>query len=133
MLGGAKKKPEAIASGFLFAFYPCLTCHQLPLSATRGKGQIACNLQVSVSERVVLVQCPLKKCRHFFEGSQIGATILYPNTKVLVNQGLFVFLGVKYTPLSPLHLFPDLLDLNLRLLLLNGLDFYDIIYLTGGI
>ena len=31
-------------------------------------------------------------------------------------QGLFVFLGVKNTPLSPLHIFPDLLDLNLRLL-----------------
>ena len=31
-------------------------------------------------------------------GSQIGATILHPNTKVLVNQGLFVFLGVKNTP-----------------------------------
>ena len=51
----------------------------------------------------------------------------------LVLQGLFVFLGVKNNPLSPLHLFPDLLDLNLGLLLLNGLDFYDIIYLTGGI
>lgn len=30
-------------------------------------------------------------------------------------EGLFVFLGVKNNPLSPLHLFPDLLDLNLRL------------------
>ena len=30
-------------------------------------------------------------------------------------QGLFVFLGVKNNTLSPLHLFPDLLDLNLRL------------------
>ena len=41
-----------------------------------------------------------------------GATILHPNTKVLGFQGLFVFLEVKNTPLSPLHLFPDLLDLN---------------------
>ena len=48
-------------------------------------------------------------------GSHNGATILHPNTKVLVNQGLFVFLGVKNNPSSPLHLFPDLLDLNLRL------------------
>ena len=47
-------------------------------------------------------------------GSHIGATILHPNTKVLVNQGLFVFLGVKNTTLSPLHLFLNLLDLNLR-------------------
>ena len=39
----------------------------------------------------------------------------FPNTKVLVNQGLFVFLGVKNIPPSPWHLFPDLLDLNLRL------------------
>jgi len=43
-----------------------------------------------------------------------GAAILHPNTKVLDFQGLFVFLGVKKHPLSPLHLFPDLLDLNLR-------------------
>ena len=51
LLGGVKKKPEAIASGFLFALCPCSTCHQLPLSATRGKGQIACNLQANeVSE-----------------------------------------------------------------------------------
>ena len=48
-------------------------------------------------------------------GSHNGATILHPNTKVLVNQGLFVFLGVKNNPLSSLHLFPDLLDSNLRL------------------
>ena len=44
-----------------------------------------------------------------------GATILHPNTKVLVNQGLFVFLEVKNNSLSPLHLFPDLLGLNPRL------------------
>ena len=48
-------------------------------------------------------------------GSHIGATILHPNTKVLVNQGLFVFLGVKSIPLSPLHLCPDLLVLKARL------------------
>ena len=30
-------------------------------------------------------------------------------------RGLFVFLGVKNNPLSPLHLFPDLLDLNQRI------------------
>jgi len=53
--------------------------------------------------------------------------------QVLVFQGLFVFLGVKNILLSPLHLFSDLLDLNLRLLLLNGLDFYDIIYKRGDI
>ena len=47
--------------------------------------------------------------------SHIGATILHPNTKVLVNQGLFVFLGVKNTTLSPLHLCPDLLVLKARL------------------
>ena len=47
--------------------------------------------------------------------SHIGATILHPNTKVLDFQGLFVFLGVKNIPLSPLHLFPDLMDLNMRL------------------
>ena len=48
--------------------------------------------------------------------------------EVLDFGGLFVFLGVQNNPLSPLHLCPDLLDLNLRLLLLNCLDFYDIIY-----
>ena len=48
-------------------------------------------------------------------GSHIGATILHPNTKVLDFQGLFVFLGAKNTPLSPLHHFPDLLGSNLRL------------------
>ena len=44
-----------------------------------------------------------------------GATFLHLNTKVLEFQGLFVFLGVKYNPLSPLHIFPDLMDLNLLL------------------
>ena len=39
----------------------------------------------------------------------------FPNTNALDFQGLFVFLGVKNTPLSPLHLFPDLMDLNLRI------------------
>jgi len=48
-------------------------------------------------------------------GSHVGAIILHPNTKVLEFQGLFAFLGVKNNPLSPLHLFPDLWDLNLRL------------------
>ena len=37
-----------------------------------------------------------------------------PYTKVLDFQGLFVFLGVKSTPHSPLHLFLNLLDANLR-------------------
>jgi len=45
--------------------------------------------------------------------SHIDASILHPNTKVLDFQGLFVFLGVKNTTLSPLHLFLDLMDLNL--------------------
>ena len=49
------------------------------------------------------------------KGSHNGATILHPNTKVLVNQGLFVFLGVKNNPLSPLHLFLNLLVSNLQL------------------
>ena len=44
-----------------------------------------------------------------------GKLHLHPNTKVLVFQGLFVFLGVQNIPLSPLHLFLILLDLNLRL------------------
>ena len=35
--------------------------------------------------------------------------------EVLDFQGLFVFLGVKNDPLSPLHLFPDPLDLSLRI------------------
>ena len=39
----------------------------------------------------------------------------YYTRKVLVNQGLFVFLGVKNNPLSSLHLFLNLMDLNLRL------------------
>ena len=47
--------------------------------------------------------------------SHIGATILPPNTKALDFGGLFVFLGVKNTTLSPLHLFLNLLDLNQRL------------------
>ena len=39
----------------------------------------------------------------------------FPNTNALDFGGLFVFLWVKNNPLSPLPLFPDLLDLNLRL------------------
>ena len=35
--------------------------------------------------------------------------------KVLDFQGLFVFLGVKSTPHSPLHFFLDLMDLKARL------------------
>ena len=43
--------------------------------------------------------------------------------------GLFVFLGVKNTTLSPLHLFLNLLDLNLRLYanILTSWGFCDII------
>ena len=38
-------------------------------------------------------------------GSHIGATILHPNTKLLVNQGLFVFLGKKQSnvTITPFH------------------------------
>ena len=59
----------------------------------------------------------------------MGATILYPNTKVLDFQGRFAFLGVKNIPLSPLHLFLNLMDLNLRLCekILNIENFCDII------
>ena len=35
--------------------------------------------------------------------------------EVLDFQGLFVFLGVKNNPISPLHPFSDLMDLNLLL------------------
>ena len=45
-------------------------------------------------------------------GSHNGATILHPNTKVLDFQGLFLFLGVKSTVHSPLHLFPRLYGLE---------------------
>ena len=38
-----------------------------------------------------------------------------------------MFLCVKNTPLSPLHLFPDLMDLNLRHLVLKCFKYYDII------
>ena len=72
--------------------------------------------------------------------SHIGATILHPNTKVLDFQGLFVFLGVKNNPLSPLHLFLNLLDLNLRLYggILSlycsyGIIFFDVIRCIGQI
>ena len=66
-------------------------------------GQIGCR-----NERKRVVVEPSR-------GSHIGATILRPNTKVLGFQGLFVCLGVKKTAPSPLHLFLDLMDLNLRL------------------
>ena len=49
-------------------------------------------------------------------GSQKGATILHPNTKVLDFQGLFVFFRGEKQPLSPLHLFLNLLVSNLRLI-----------------
>ena len=65
--------------------------------------------EVSISLKCFCTSCNSVLCGH------IGATILYPNTKVLVNQGLFVFLGVKNNPLSTLHLFLHLLDLNQRL------------------
>ena len=59
--------------------------------------------------------------------SHIGATILRPNTKVLDFQGLFVFLGVENILLSPLHLFPDLLDLNLRLVIDKYIEIFMIL------
>ena len=68
---------------------------------------------------------------HFILRIHVGATILHPNTKVLDFQGLFVFLRAKNTPHSPLHLFPELMDLNLWLWLLNCFVFYDIIYVKG--
>ena len=45
----------------------------------------------------------------------------------LVNQGLFVFFGVKSISLSPLHLFPDLLDLNLRLAIEKCIEIFSIV------
>ena len=47
--------------------------------------------------------------------SHIGATILPPNTKALDFGRAFRVFGAKNIFLSPLHLFPDLMDLNLRL------------------
>ena len=60
-----------------------------------------------------------RKYLFFVRPSHNGATILHPNTKVFDFQGLFVFLGVKNIPNSPLHLFPDFLDSNLRLYRMN--------------
>ena len=51
---------------------------------------------------------------YVLEDVQNEATILHPNTKVLEFQGLFAFLGVKNNPLSTLHLFLNLRDLNPR-------------------
>ena len=47
-------------------------------------------------------------------GSHNGATVLH-QTQQFLFRGLFVFLWVKTTLSSPLHLSPNLLDLNLRL------------------
>ena len=47
--------------------------------------------------------------------AQTEGYFFHPNTKVLDCGGLFVFFGVKNNTLSPLHLFLDLLDLNLQL------------------
>ena len=68
-------------------------------------GEVACDPVVSVAN--VVVRFKLGR------GSHIGETNLHLNTKVLEFQGLFVFFGVKNNPLSPLHLFLNLLDLNL--------------------
>ena len=107
--GGAKTKGRSqdlpFVLAFLFGFMP-----KLHLRRRRIMGEVACDL---ISERCLRanVVVRFKPGR----GSHIGATILHPNTKVLDFQGLFVFLGVKNNPLSPLHLFLNLLDLNLRL------------------
>ena len=58
-----------------------------------------------------------RQAADYIHGSAVicEVVILHPNTKVL-DFGVFsCFLGVKNTPLSPLHLFPDLMDLNLRI------------------
>jgi hypothetical protein len=54
---------------------------------------------------------------------------LHPNTKVLDFQGLFVFLGVKNSPLSLSHLFADLLGLKMQVYksILKEQHFIDII------
>ncbi len=48
-------------------------------------------------------------------------------TNVLDFGGLFVFLGIKNIPLSPLHIFPDLMDLNLRLVIENYIEIFTIV------
>ena len=47
--------------------------------------------------------------------AQMESYILHHNKKTIDFQGLFMFLGVKGTPHSPLHLFVNLMGLNLRL------------------
>ena len=88
-------------------------------ASRRSESRVALCARRSLASMLALDRTSLAKTchRHFFatltqQGGHIGATILYPNTKVLINQGLFVFLGVKNTPPSPLHLFSDLMDLN---------------------
>ena len=61
----------------------------------------------------------------------LGANGMFQAQKSLISGGR-VFRGKKPS-FSPLHLSLNLMDLNLRLLLLNCLDFYDTIYLKGGI
>ena len=112
--GSHKESPRQSPRVFLCAFSPVVLGTNFP---PRSGGVTLREQSYERAQRTGRwVQCPMKKMQAiFFAGSHIGATILHPNTKVLDFQGLFVFLGVKNTPPSPLHLFPDLMDSNLRL------------------
>ena len=117
--------PNRVVS--VLALFPYCTCPEHPAHAKREQGRTlrfrlrnARVKRASKYARPPLGGCVDIGCRWFepSRGSQNGATILHPNTKVLNFQGFFVFLGVKNKHSSTLHLLLTLLDLNLQLVCL---------------
>ena len=115
--GGAKtKSPRQSPRVFCFAFFPAAPERSTLRAEGAEGGRISLEILPTRAARLEvcrMVRYP-KTCKHV-RGSHIGATILHHITKVLDFQGLFVFLGVKNNPISPLHPFSDLMDLNLLL------------------
>ena len=112
---GSQRKPRQKAWFFSLAPPPVPERSTLRAEGAEG-GRISLEILPTRAARLEvcrMVRYP-KTCKHV-RGSHIGATILHHITKVLDFQGLFVFLGVKNNPISPLHPFSDLMDLNLLL------------------
>ena len=115
------KKPNATALGFFERLLPsevkCASRVRSAFGTMIGTHHITATAGSNITMRSIT---SLWRSQNFTK-------ILKP----LKSRAFCVFRGKKQ-PLSPLHLFSDLLDLNLRLLFLNYLRFYAIIYLKGG-
>ena len=104
---------RSVFSLALFGFMATLSLREAE------KGQLAQQVVSEQRERVVRFKSN--------KGSHLCSTKRLLYTKALDLGGLFVFLGVKNSPLSPLHLFLNLLDSNLRLVIDKYIEIFMIL------